>query len=78
MSLKKVPPSLFLAAVVRFGLVLSLAFSFPLAQAADVAPDASVELAKDAPKESMFQAGKSYFYRVSDRLVDSVSGKTEE
>jgi cell wall-associated NlpC family hydrolase len=78
MSLKKVPPSLFLAAVVRFGLVLSLAFSFPLAQAADVAADASVELAKDAPKESMFQAGKSYFYRVSDRLVDSVSGKTEE
>jgi cell wall-associated NlpC family hydrolase len=30
------------------------------------------------PKESMFQAGRSYIYRASDRLVDTVSGKSEE
>lgn len=44
----------------------------------DVAKDASVELAKEAPKQSMFQAGKSYFSRASDRLVDSVTGKSDE
>jgi len=44
----------------------------------DAAKDASVELAKEAPKQSMFQAGKSYFSRVSDRLADSVTGKSDE
>ena len=78
MSLKKAPLSLSLATLVRFGLMLGCAFSFSVTQAADVAQDAPVEISKDAPKESMFQAGKSYFSRVSDRLVDSVSGKTEE
>ncbi len=78
MSLKKAPLSLSLATLVRFGLILGCAFSFSVTQAADVAQDAPVEISKDAPKESMFQAGKSYFSRVSDRLVDSVSGKTEE
>ena len=78
MSLKKAALSLSLATLVRFGLILGCAFSFSVTQAADVAQDAPVEISKDAPKESMFQAGKSYFSRVSDRLVDSVSGKTEE
>ena len=44
----------------------------------DAAKDSSAELAKDAPKESMFQAGKSYFARVSDRLADSVTVKSDE
>jgi len=44
----------------------------------DAAKDASVELAKETPKQSMFQTGKSYFSRVSDRLADSVTGKSDE
>lgn len=50
--------------------------------AADASPDASkdapAELAKEIPKQSMFQTGKSYFVRASDRLVDSVTGKSDE
>ena len=50
--------------------------------AVDVAPDATkdtaVEVAKETPKESMFQEGKSYFARVSDRLADSVTGKSDD
>jgi cell wall-associated NlpC family hydrolase len=44
------------------------------------ASDAPAEASAEAivPKESMFQAGRSYLYRVSDRLVDTVSGKSEE
>jgi cell wall-associated NlpC family hydrolase len=42
------------------------------------ATESSVDGAKDTPKESMFQAGKSYFARVSDRLADSVTGKSDE
>lgn len=45
---------------------------------AEAAKDAPTEVAKEAPKESMFQAGKSYFVRVSDRLADSVTGKSDE
>jgi len=78
MSLKKAPLPLFLATLVRLALVLSFAFSFSVAQAAEGVAETAVEISKDAPKESMFQAGKSYFSRVSDRLVDSVSGKSEE
>lgn len=44
----------------------------------DTAKEAPAELAKETPKESMFQAGKSYFARVSDRLADSVTGKSDE
>ncbi len=44
----------------------------------DSAKEASADVAKDTPKESMFQVGKSYFARVSDRLADSVSGKSDE
>ncbi len=78
MSLKKAPLSLFLATFVRLGLVLSFALSFSMAQAVEGSTETVIEVSKDAPKESMFQAGKSYFSRVSDRLVDSVSGKSEE
>jgi cell wall-associated NlpC family hydrolase len=44
----------------------------------DAVKDSSVEVAKESPKESMFQAGISYFARVSDRLADSVTGKSDE
>jgi cell wall-associated NlpC family hydrolase len=44
----------------------------------DSAKETSADVAKDTPKESMFQVGKSYFARVSDRLADSVSGKSDE
>ena len=44
------------------------------------AVDTAVEASSDAvvPKESMFQAGRSYIARVSDRLADTVTGKSEE
>ena len=48
----------------------------------DVAKEAPIENVgepgKDAAKQSMFQAGKSYFFRVSDRLADSVTVKSDE
>ena len=47
-----------------------------LAHAVDTPSDAPAEAV--VPKESMFQAGRSYISRVSDRLVDTVSGKSEE
>ncbi len=60
------------------GLGLSV-FICASAQAADAAADASAQAADAAvPKESMFQAGKSYIFRVSDRLADTVTGKSEE
>ena len=50
--------------------------------ATDVAKESASEVAKEilkeASKETMFQAGKSYFARVSDRLADSVTGKSDE
>ena len=57
------------------GLAMGLAISV-LAHAVDAASDAPTEAV--VPKESMFQAGRSYISRVSDRLVDTVSGKSEE
>ena len=68
MSLKK---ALFTPAL---GLFLGLAVSMP-AFASDTA-DAAAETV--VPKESMFQAGRAYIARVSDRLADTVSGKSEE
>ena len=68
MSLKKALLPKVLA--IAMGLLVSLSV-----YAADTPSDASTE---SVPKESMFQAGRSYFARVSDRLVDSVSGKSEE
>jgi cell wall-associated NlpC family hydrolase len=53
------------------GLALGLTISM-----STFAVDAPAEAA--VPKESMFQTGRSYIYRASDRLVDTVSGKSEE
>jgi cell wall-associated NlpC family hydrolase len=69
MSLKK-------ALLFKFlGFALGLAVSVSTF-AVDTPSDAPAEAV--VPKESMFQAGRSYLYRVSDRLVDTVSGKSEE
>jgi cell wall-associated NlpC family hydrolase len=38
---------------------------------------AANEPAKEAPAESFTQAGKAYFIRAADKLVDSVSGRSE-
>ena len=57
------------------GLSLGLLVSFS-SFAADTPSESSVEAV--VPKESMFQAGRSYISRGSDRLVDTVSGKSEE
>ena len=57
------------------GLALGLTVSMSTS-AVDAPGDAPAEAV--VPKESMFQAGRSYLYRVSDRLVDTVSGKSEE
>lgn len=69
MSLKKVLLSKLM------GLSLCALVCVP-AVAADSAADASAETT--VPKESMFQASKSYIARVSDRLADTVTGKSEE
>jgi cell wall-associated NlpC family hydrolase len=69
MSLKKAP------LLNSLGLALGFVFCVS-AYAVDTPSDAPAEAV--VPKESMFQAGRSYLYRVSDRLVDSVSGKSEE
>ena len=72
MSLKKTV----LFKLLSFGLSVFICAS---SQAADPAADASAQAADSAvPKESMFQAGKSYIFRVSDRLADTVTGKSEE
>ena len=61
--------------------LLALALAVHPAMAVDASPDtakeSSLDIAKDTPKESMFQAGRSYFVRVSDRLADSVAGKSD-
>jgi cell wall-associated NlpC family hydrolase len=62
--------------------LIAFAFATHPALAADTALDASkeapVEASTEAPKQSMFQTGKSYFIRASDRLADSVTGKSDE
>jgi cell wall-associated NlpC family hydrolase len=76
MSLKKALLSKIL------GLALGLAVSASAFAADATAPEtaASTNSAADAvvPKESMFQAGRAYISRVSDRLADTVTGKSEE
>jgi len=67
MSLNKVAPQTLKGILMSLGLAAFLA----------CAGFAHAEESTDAPKESMFQAGKSYFSRASDRLVDSVSEKSE-
>lgn len=75
MSLKKT--LLFSILGLSFGLVASLS-----ALAADTSaptPEATPPSAEAVvPKESMFQAGRAYIARVSDRLADMVTGKSEE
>ncbi|HBK42970.1 MULTISPECIES: C40 family peptidase [unclassified Polynucleobacter] len=62
--------------------LIAFAFATHPALAADTALDdskeAPVEASTEAPKQSMFQTGKSYFIRASDRLADSVTGKSDE
>ena len=67
MLLNKVAPQTLKGILMSLGLAAFLA----------CAGFAHAEEPVDAPKESMFQAGKSYFSRASDRLVDSVSEKSE-
>ena len=68
MSLKKM-----LSKLLGFGLDAFICVS---AYAADHVVEPSADAA--VPKESMFQAGRSYIARVSDRLADTVTGKSEE
>ena len=69
MSLKKALLSKVLS--LSFGAIISVS-----AYAADPVVEAPAEAA--VPKESMFQAGRSYIARVSDRLADTVTGKSDE
>jgi cell wall-associated NlpC family hydrolase len=65
-----------------FALLLVFALTANPAFAADPTTDSAkespAEVSVETPKQSMFQAGKSYFFRASDRLVDSVTGKSDE
>ena len=76
MSLKKALLSQIL------GLALGLTVCASAFAADATAPDtsAATNSAADAvvPKESMFQAGRAYISRVSDRWADTVTGKSEE
>jgi len=65
--------------------ILGLALGFAISSSAQAveanapAPEvtsSSVETV--VPKESIFQAGRAYIARVSDRLADTVTGKSEE
>jgi len=79
MSLKSVLMPKLLKMSTRACLNLSFALCAALAmnaQAADPVAEPASELV--TPKESMFQAGKSYISRVSDRLVDTVTDKSDE
>jgi cell wall-associated NlpC family hydrolase len=74
MSLKNTPmPKL--SAFLCLGLALYFSAAISV-RAADNVLESAPESA--APKETMFQASKSYIFRVSDRLVDTVSGKSDE
>ena len=59
-------------AVMTAGILLTCP-AFALDSVADAPKDTSIEVTK----ESMFQAGKSYFGRVSDRLADTVTLRTD-
>lgn len=61
------------------GLALGLASSFS-AHAVDAAASVEAPAAAETvvPKESMFQAGRAYIAKVSDRFADTVTGKSEE
>ena len=69
----------FKKALLLQGLGLLFALSLPLAaRAADAPAETSAAIESAVPKESMFQAGKAYLAKVSDRLADTVTGKSEE
>jgi len=72
MTMKKAPFSLTLFTRLSAALCFAFAVSGVSAADSDVSPEVTT------PKESMFQAGKSYIARVSDRIVDSVSSKPDE
>jgi len=57
------------------GLLASVSAFAVETNAADTAP---VAAEATVPKESMFQAGRAYIARVSDRFADTVTGKSEE
>ena len=57
------------------GLLASVSAFAVETNAADTAPVAAEAV---VPKESMFQAGRAYIARVSDRFADTVTGKSEE
>ncbi|MFM6921584.1 MAG: C40 family peptidase [Polynucleobacter victoriensis] len=69
MSLKKALLSKVLG--LSFGAIIAVS-----AYAADPVAEAPAEAA--VPRESMFQSGRSYIARVSDRLADTVTGKSDE
>ncbi|WP_114662121.1 C40 family peptidase [Polynucleobacter necessarius] len=63
------------------GLSLGLTVSLPTLAADAVSPanEATTPSAEAiVPKESMFQAGRAYIARVSDRLADTVTEKSDE
>ena len=64
-----------LSKLLGFGLGAFICIS---AYAADPAVEPNADAVAAVPKESMFQAGRSYIARVSDRLADTVTGKSEE
>jgi cell wall-associated NlpC family hydrolase len=76
MSLKKA----LLSQCLGFALSLTVSASTFAADASAPDTSASTNVTADAvvPKESMFQAGRAYISRVSDRLADTVTGKSEE
>jgi cell wall-associated NlpC family hydrolase len=61
------------------GLALGLASAFS-AYATDATPSVEAQAAAETvvPKESMFQAGRAYIAKVSDRFTDTVTGKSDE
>ena len=69
----------FKKALISKGLGLVFVLSMPLVVlAADAPAETSAAVESAVPKESMFQAGRAYIARVSDRLADTVTGKSEE
>ena len=75
MSLKKA----LLSQILGLALGFAVSASAQAVEANAPAPEvtsSSVETV--VPKESMFQAGRAYIARVSDRLADTVTGKSEE
>ena len=60
------------------GLALGILFASTAVAADTPSADAQTGAEVVVPKESMFQAGKAYVARVSDRLADTVTGKSEE